>query len=150
MLATKSLRQAMGDLLAADTATLAPAVLANKIALIMEPWTPSESTVLGDVTLATFDGSTPISAGTGTQPSGSDPLTGDYKINIKVPAGGFRFETTGLTNLPQTIWGFCLTDNAGAVLLASERFDQEIVLSAVNQEITVDSPDLRVLAGSLR
>jgi len=135
MFATKAIRQDAMKLLAADPATLAPAAGGNQMALVMAPITPGEGLTFADLTLATFDGSTPIVCGTGTQPSGEDPFSGAEVVSIKVPAGGFRWETTGLTNLPQVIYGYVLLDNALAVLLASAAFESPITLTEVGQVI---------------
>src|SRR5262245_20478099 len=88
-----------GDLIAADTATLAPAVSANKIALIMSAFTPTQQIQLTDFTLATFTGSTPIAGATGAQQRAIDPLTADELITIKEPAGGWRWVTGDTANL---------------------------------------------------
>jgi len=139
----------MAQLLAADTATLAQAADANVIALIMEPFTPSESTSFDDLTLATFDGSTPIAVGLGTQPEGLDPNTMDAIISMLPPAGGFRFETTGVTNLPQTIYGYALLNDALDTMLGCELLPEPITLNGVNEVIEIPSPGFRQLANSL-
>lgn len=149
MQATLALREAAAQLLAADAATLAPVANGNKIALVMADWTPSELTALGDLTFATFDGATPLIAGVGTQAEGLNPNTSDAVITIKVPAGGWRWETTGVTNLPQTIFGFALVDNGIAVLLASAKLPDPIVLTAVNQVINLENVLLSLLNDSL-
>lgn len=149
MQATLAVREAAMQLLAADSATLAPALNGNKVALVKAAFTPSEALAIGDVTLADFDGSTPLVAGTGTQPEGLDPATADSVVTIKPPATGWRWETTGITNLPQTIFGFILMDNAGAVLLASELLVNTITLTAVNQVVNLQNVLMRQLANSI-
>lgn len=139
MLPTTALFRKFADLVAAEVATLAPAT-GNKVALIKAEFTPAKTLVMADLTLADFDGSTPIVCGTGTQPTGDDPGSGDRKIDILPPAGGWRWETTGTTNLPQTIHGFCLMDNAGTTLLGTELLDEPIVLSAADQ--VLELPDV--------
>lgn len=150
MQATATLREKMAQLLAADVATLAPAADANIVALVKAIFTPTEATVVGELDLADFDGSTPLACGTGTQPEGLDPLTADALITLKSPVGGWRWETTGVTNLPQTIYGFALLNDDGTVLLACERLTTPIVLNAVNQVLTLGAIGLRQLANSLR
>ena len=147
--ATLAIREAMVALLAADAATLAPAADANKIALVMNEINPGEALTFADCTLATFTGATPIAAGTGTQPSGTDSFSGASVISIKVPAGGFRWETTDAVNLPQTIYGFILVDNAVAVLLAAARFDTPITLTAAGQVIENLDATIQLAAGTL-
>lgn len=150
MQSTLALREAAAQLLAADAATLAPAALANKIMLVTNAFTPSENLTFADLDAATFDGSTPLSAGVGVQLEGLDPETNDAIITIKSPAGGWRWETTGVTDLPQTINGFALVDNAVAVLLAAARLPAPITLTAINQVIALEGVDLRLISGSLR
>jgi len=150
MIPTRAVREQAMILLAANAATLAPAADANAIALIKAAFTPGEDLAIGDLTLADFDGSTPIEGATGAQAESLDPGTLDSIIDILEPAGGYRWETTGLTNLPQTIFGYCLVSNDLATLLASATFADPIVLTIVNQSIVVDRPNLRQLAGSIQ
>lgn len=149
MQTTLALREKAAQLLAADAATLAPAMDANHMVLIKNEFTSSEATAIGSLEFADFDGSTPVAVGTGTQPEGLDPNTSDAIINLKPPAGGFRWETTGVTNLPQTVYGFALTDNAGTTLLATERLQTPILLTAVNQVVNLPVPTIRQLAGTM-
>lgn len=144
-----ALREKASQLLAADTATLAQAADNNVIALVMGGFTPSEALLVGDVVLATFDGSTPILVGLGTQPEGLDPNTNDSIITLLPPVGGWRFETTGTTNLPQTIFGFVLLNDALDTLLASALLPNPITLTGINQVIELDGVHIRQLAGSM-
>lgn len=137
------------QLLAADTATLAPATLANKIALVMANFVPSESLKLSDLTLATFTGSTPILGTAATQPEGLDPATGDSIIDLPAASGMYRWETTATTLLPQTIYGYALIDNGATKLLASALLDAPVTLTDINQRIDIGDPNLRQLAGSI-
>lgn len=149
MVPVASVAEKAMQLLAADAATLAPAANANEMVLINAAFTPGPALVIGDLSLADFDGSTPLDVGVGTQPEGLDPATGDPIITIKPPAGGWRWETTGVTNLPQTIWGVALTTDNGAALLATALLPVPITLSAVNQVVQLDAQTLRQLAGSI-
>src|SRR5262249_36978528 len=136
-------------LLAADVATLAPAE-ANTIILIKEAFTPTPNLILADVVLADFDGSEPKDGIAGAQPEGQDPNTGDFVIDIAPSAGGWRWETTGTTNLPQTIYGFCLTDADGTVLLASALLPSPQTLNLINQRIDLgDLPTLTMLRSAI-
>lgn len=149
MLPVKSVRLQLGELLAADDTTLAPATDANKVALIASPFTPSENLVIGDLTLATFTGSTPLAGATGTQQVGVNPATGDQIITIKDPAGGYRWECSATPTAPETIYGFALMDNAGAVLLAVEAFDTPITISASGEEINLGTVKMTMVADPL-
>jgi hypothetical protein len=145
MLPTKAVRLALGTLLAADTTTLAPAVTANKISLIKAPFTPSENLVIGDLTLADFATSTAIAGTLGAQLVGTDPATLDQVITIKDPLGGYRWITTALTNLPQTIYGFALTDSTLATLLAVAVLPAPVTLQEVGQFIDLGSVQLTIV-----
>lgn len=146
--ATLALREKMAQLLAADTATLAPAT-ANKLALFQNDATPNEGMTIADFTLADFDGSTPIAGVTGAQLEGLDPNNTDAIISIKPPASGYRWETTGVTNLPQTIYGAVLIDDTGATVLGAVRFTEAIELTAANQVIEVGPVQFRQQANSV-
>lgn len=149
MQSSRALRIKMMQLLAADTATLAQAADPNHVVLLMEPVTPSEALVMADVTPATFDGATPIEVELGTQGEGTDPNTDDGLISILPPADGFRWETTGVTNLPQTIYGFALTNEAQTTLFGAEALEVPIVLTGVNQVVQLPAVQFRELAGCL-
>lgn len=149
MQTTLALREKAAQLLAADAATLAPAADANVIALVMAEFTPGEGLVLGSLTFATFDGSTPLAVGVGTQPEGLDPNTNDAIISLKPPVTGWRWETTGTTNLPQTIFGYALLTDGLAALLAADVLPTPITLTGVNQVVELPNLGIRQLAGSM-
>lgn len=135
LLPMQAVRLQLGALLAADTTTLAPAVSANKIALINAAFTPTENMTIGSLSFATFTGSSPKVGAAGTQGVGIDPATGEQLITILAPAGGWRFVCTVAPATPETIFGFALTDNAGAVLLGVELLPNPITIAVVNDEI---------------
>lgn len=130
-----AVRKQIGSLLAADPTTLAPAGSANKIALIMAPFTLTEDLVVGDLTLATFATSTPIAGATGAQGVSLDPATGDQVITVLDPVGGYRYVVTATTNLPQAIYGCALLDTTLANLLAVALFATPVNLTTVGQAI---------------
>jgi len=149
MIPMKSLRLQIGELLAADDTTLAPAVSSNKIMLIKSPFTPGENLVVGELTEADFDGSAAIAGATGAQQCAIDPLTGDQIVTIKDPAGGYRWEVTGTTNLPQTIYGVALVDNTKATLLAVEAFEMPIPLTGVGEEVAFPRAIMTVVSSPI-
>jgi len=149
MTPTLAVREKAMQLLAADAATLAPAALANKMALVMATFNPGESLTLADLTLATFDGATPLDMGIGAQPEALNPGTTDSVIDLEVPAGGLRWETTGTTNLPQTIFGYALLNNAEDTLLASALLEDEVTLTAINQRVEGLDASILHLANSM-
>lgn len=143
MLSTKALRLAFGELLAADVATLAPAA-ANKIALFTNNVAVNENNVIGDFTLATFTGGAAKAGAAGAQQAGVDPITGQQVITNLAPAGGWRWECTVAPLVPETIRGFILTDNAGAVLLAMAVLGAPITISAVGDFVDLGAVTLTI------
>jgi len=142
MFASRAIRMAAVTRLASDTATLAQAADPNHMVLIASDFIPSEALVLADVDLASFDGSDPIEIELGAQPSGFEPGTDDSSISFSPPVGGFRWETTGITNLPQTIYGFAVMNEAETTILASELLPTPITLTVVNQVVEIPRAEL--------
>ena len=130
---------ALGTTLAADPTTLAPAGAGNKVSLVKAPFTPNENHVVADFTLADFTGSAALVAGNGAQPVGNDPLTAQQEIDIKEPAGGWRWQCTVAPTPAQTIYGYILTDNAGAVLLGMGLLDVPITVTAIGDFVEIGS-----------
>lgn len=149
MTPTITLRKALMDLFAADPSTLAPAANANKMALVKNDVAENENIVFANLELADFDGSTPINGVVGAQETATDPASGESVITLKEPAGGWRWETTGVTNLPQTIYGVALVDNAVGVLLAYARLATPITLTATGQLIDLGKENITLQMGSL-
>jgi len=139
---TRALWRRGADLLAADSTTLAPAALANHVHLTMADFTPSLDMALVDFTEATFDGYAAKDLGIGSQPIFYDGETGLLTIKLEDPAGGYVWECTGVTNLPQTIYGAYLTDNADAVLFGAIKFDTPVTLSAADQGLSFGELEL--------
>lgn len=136
----KLLANTLSALLAADTDTLAN-VTPMKVALITQPFTPSIDRVIADLTLAAGHGLDPLAGVAGTQNESIDPIDGSLVVEIKPPAGGFRWETSGGFTGPLTIYGFALCDGPVTLLYGTETLATPIPLSADNQAI--DAPPLR-------
>lgn len=149
MQSTLALREKANQLLAADAATLAPATDANTMCLVKSNFNPTEQITVDDLELADFDGSAPLEVETGTQPEGLDPVSSASVITLKPPAGGWRWETTGVTNLPQTIYGRALMNDDQTILFAVEKFTTPIILTASNQVINLAPATLTQAANSL-
>lgn len=145
MFPMRALREQIGTLLAADATTLAPAVNGNKIALIAANFTYDETLTIASLTFASFTGSAPLVLGTGAQNVGDDPASGEQVIALLLPAGGLRWTCTVAPVPPQTIYGYALTDNAGAVLLAVKQLPTAIAISAVGQQIVLDPAEIAIL-----
>ena len=142
MLPVRLLRIALGELLADDTGTLAP-VAANKVALIIAAFALTENLAVGDLTLATFTGSTPKAGAALTQQVGIDPLTGDQVLTILAPAGGWRFECSGAPASPQTVYGFALIDDAGTGLLGAELLATPVTIRDVGDFVDLGAITIR-------
>lgn len=140
MLATKTLVDRMATLLAGDTTTLAAVGLVN-VHLAKAPFTPGPVLVPGDFTEADFDGYAALAVDSATAQVFTDPSTGDKIIQLDEPAGGWHWETTGVTNLPQTIYGAWLTDPTDATVYGSMLLDIQPELSGTDQG--VDLPQVR-------
>jgi hypothetical protein len=144
MLPMSAIRLKLGTLLAADTASLAPAT-ANKMILFSNNVTPIETLLMAALTEANFDGYASIDGTIVAQETGIDPATGDQVITLTPPLGGWHWKTTGVTNLPETIYGFALVDHAKAVLLAIETFEEPVSLTAIGQQIDLGAATMRLV-----
>lgn len=136
MLPVKVLRESIGAAFAADTAYLA-AASAPKVKLAMADFTASDDLVVGSLTEATFDGYAAKTPTAGAQQVAVDPVTGEQIVTLVEPVGGWRWVSSGVTNLPQTIYGFYLVDNAGTALLGAEKLDTPVTITASGQEINI-------------
>jgi hypothetical protein len=139
---SRQLYEQVSTLLAADTTLLASAT-AMHVHLVAATFVPSLDLAIGTLTFATFTGSTAINAGTGAQLVFYDPTTNLRVIEIKTPAGGWHWACTATPTPAQTIYGFALTDNADAVLLASALLPTPITISAAGQGIDILPMQLR-------
>lgn len=138
----------IAELLAEDTTTLAPAALACEVHLAMNAFSPGTGTVLADLTEADFDGATEIDAGVGPQQNFIDPTTGRRVIQLLEPAGGWHWITTGVTNLPQTIYGYYVTNNGGTILYGCALLPAPVLLTGVGQAIDLPQVRFTFLPGS--
>ena len=141
----RALRLQLGELAAADATFLAPALAGNKIKLVIAAFTPSEDRVLGDFTLASFTGSTPLVAGTGTQAVGVDGVSGEQVITILEPAGGWRWECTVAPASPQTVFGFIMTSNDDLTLIGCGLLPQTVLIARVGDEVQIGNVTLRIV-----
>jgi hypothetical protein len=145
MTPTDDVRLLIGTLLAAAV-PLDQATALNRVGLVMAPFVPSGNLAYADLTFATFTGATPKTVALGAQQVGIDPVTGDQIITIVEPAGGWRFQATASTNLPQTIYGFALFDSTGpGPLIATELLPNPITIAASGQELNLGTVKLVVV-----
>jgi hypothetical protein len=140
MVPGQTLLNRLGALLSADTSSIAPAANPPKVHLAMANFTPSPALTLGNLTEATFQGYAAILAQVGAQQLFVDPATGFQTVQLVPPLGGWHFCTTGLTGLPQTIFGWFVSDNGGTVIYGSGLFTTPFNLTASGQ--CIDIPQL--------
>lgn len=143
MLPVKSVRTALGTLLAANATTLAPAMDPNEIALISADFTPTENLVIGDLTIAAADGLDPIVGVAGTQLTGIDPVTGEQIVTIKEPAGGWRWALTGPKTPAVVVYGFALTTTAQGALLGTQKLDVPVSMETIGDMLDIGNAELR-------
>lgn len=134
---SQSLANKVSALLGADTTTLAAAT-ALKLHLASAAFTPGLGLLLAGLTEATFQGYAAIAAGAaGAQNNFFDPATGNGIVEIKAPVGGWLFSCTGSTGLPQTIYGYYLTDNTTVTLWGSALLSPTVTVTASGQAVEV-------------
>jgi len=138
MVAGEVLAATVAPLVAADATWLADAG-SCKVYLSKTAFTPSPALLTTDFTPADFDGYASKNPTAGVQTAGYDPVTGEQLIQMKEPVGGFAWITTGVTNLPQTIYGAVLLDAAEGDVLGSQTFDTPLVLTGVGQIVNLGS-----------
>lgn len=137
MTPTTRIYNSITDLLAANVADLAAAA-AKHVHLIMAPFTPDLGTDFTTLTPATFTGSGALSAASGAQQSFTDAVSIRRVVQLVEPLGGWHWVTGDAVNLPQTIYGYALTDLADAVTFGSQLLPAPIVLTGAGQAIDVD------------
>jgi len=140
---TRTFAELMATLLAADTTTLAN-VSAMKVGLIVAPFTPSLDRLMAELTIAAGDGLDALAVGTGTQNESLDPLTGEFVIEIKPPAGGIRWELTADQDPAVLVYGFALGNNAMNTLYGTHSLADPVTLESINQSITAPALTFKI------
>lgn len=141
MVPVKAVFNSISDLIAADTAYLGDAAVKH-VHLITEAFVAGDLTDYAALTKATFDGYGAKNAAAGAQLSFTDPADNSRIVELIPPAGGWHWETTGVTNLPQSIVGYGVTDDADALSLGGVALETPIVLTEAGQGI--DLPPIRI------
>ena len=150
---TRSLFERIMTLLGADSVTMAGALV---VRLIKEPFSESLDQTFTADDEADFDGYAGIDVAAATRPTANDPATGDRLLTVTPPAGGFRWETTGATNLPQTIYGYVVCDDTTALgtttIAWMKRFSstEEVTLTAADQEVLAGTIQQRLVVPGLQ
>lgn len=137
MLACDALLDALQTFLATEASLLAPLADPVVIHLAKAAFTPSMSMLPGDFIEADFDGYLPLEGVVGAQLAFLDPATLRRVVQLKDPAGGWHWESTGVTNLPQDIFGYWLSSNDGLTVYASQLLDTPVTISGSGQGLDV-------------
>lgn len=135
---TNVILDAIANLLAADPTTLAPVANALHVHLAIAAFTPGPTLSVGDFTEATFTGGAALPAGVGACQEFTDPVTGQRIVQLNEPAGGWHWHCTAGTGLPQTVYGYYVTDHADAVLYGCARLPANVTITASGQGLDVD------------
>jgi hypothetical protein len=135
--------------IANDPAGLDPVALAVEVRLAKVNFSPGSQLIPANFTQADFDGYAKLDAVLGEAQIFFDPTSGLTQIQLNEPAGGWHWETTGLTFLPQTIYGFYVTTNGAAVLIGCALFTPSLPLTIVGQGIDIDQVRFTLVAGAL-
>lgn len=138
---TQTMLNDLATLLGTDTGSLAPATGGVKVHLIIANFTPGLTTDFTTLTEATFTGGAAKLAGTGPQQVFRDPISGDQIVQLLEPVGGWHWAASAGTLLPQTVYGYCVTDNASAITFGSNLFPTPILIQATGDG--VDIPEVR-------
>lgn len=141
MKATRVLLDRLAALLAGDPNTIAPASAGVKVHLIKTAFVPSESTAFADLTEATFVGGQAKSSGVGGQQSFRDTISGSRVVQLLEPSGGWHWQATAGTNLPEVIFGFAVTSDDNALTFGSGVLPRSVNIEEIGD--AVDIPQLR-------
>jgi len=125
----------------AATTILGSAAAAPKyLRLFKNDIEPDPTTLIGDITDADFDGYADVAVEEAIATIGIDALTGNRRVVVLQAAGGSVFQVSGgVTNLPQTIYGWALLNNAKTAIVGIERFETPIVLANIDDMLTIDN-----------
>jgi hypothetical protein len=138
MIPSNVILDAIASLLANDATTLAN-MTALHVHLAQAPFTPTPALDPTTLVEANFGGYAVLDPTAGAQSVFLDPVTGLRTVELKSPIGGWHFQTTGTTNLPQTIYGWYVTDHTDAVLYGSGLLSTPVPLTAVGQGFDLPS-----------
>jgi len=121
--------------------------------LLKDDIAPSLDTVLDDTMIADFDGYAPSAIAAGVRATNYDGNSGDRLIVIPPAANANTFETTGLTHLPETVYGGVLSDSSTTIEsphgIAYFRLDEPVQLTEADQGLTIPLIRVHVLTSAI-
>jgi len=125
---------ALSDSVQTATVTSAPFIDCSDITVtpVKVPFTPLKTTLLASLTSANFDGATAKVGDAVDAVLFQDPVDGKTKLRIPEPLGGWNWITTGVTALPQTIYGIKVTSSTIA-FLGCQRLAADVILTTTGQ-----------------
>jgi hypothetical protein len=138
LIPTSVLQNIIATLLAHDTGSLANAT-ALHVHLAKNAFVPSPDLPLATLVEADFGGYAVIDPTAGNQLVYLNPVTNLITVELSQPVGGWHFQTTSTSNLPQTIYGWYVTDHTDAVLYGSGLLDVPIPLTVSGQGFDLPS-----------
>jgi hypothetical protein len=144
---SRALFNEIGIVMAADTALLANPV-AMHVHLAGAPFVPSLDLDVATLTEASFPGYGVVNAGSGTQLLYYDAASGLYTIQIREPALGWHWQTSGVPTPPQIIYGWYVTDHTDLVLIGAGLLTPPVSLTANGQGLDLPPLVFRFLLNS--
>ncbi len=127
-------------------AELTPFVL---VTLIKASFTPGLDLDPATVTPADFTGSAAKHAASASTQVYLDSTTGEYIMQVNEPAGGWHWQATNTTNLPQVIYGYMVTSADGSTLIGSELFDEPKSVGLVGHGVDIGRVRFRLANGAI-
>jgi hypothetical protein len=136
MVPTQALIDAVAAAIAADEDALAAAAFLH-VYLVSNNFVPGNGLVVDNLVKATFTGSTAKVTTSATMQTFRDAQTGEWIIQIPEPAGGWHWQTGDAVNLPQTIYGYALTNVGETTLWGTALLPSPILLNGAGQGIDI-------------
>ena len=149
MTPTSSLLAAVAGAIANDTSALAQATFVH-VYLVKSPFVPGINLTVADLTKADFAGAGSKATTVAAAQAFQDPATNEWIIQVNEPVSGWHWQTTdGTTNLPQTIYGYALTNTGETTLWGTALLDTPALLNAAGQGIDVAQVRFRLSNAAL-
>jgi len=151
MIPTTALQRRIAELIYNDTTTIGAPGANLAMRLAKAPFTPSRTLTLGDITEADYLGYFPFTVDSDSL--NWDSVNNEWWVTINPVRGGYLYVPSASPALPQTIYGFYLTDEPLTTLYGSALLDVPVPL--VNDDTllllgTSPTPGFRFAANSPR
>jgi len=111
-----------------------------KIMLVINNFVPNPGITLGDLTPATFTGSSPILIPFAPQNVVLDNQTGRPGISFKEPVGGYKFICTATPGAPEVVYGWAVIDADETFVMFTDVLTVPITIANIGNfvELTAD------------